>query len=255
MLRRAKIFKGFKLRAQDGDLGKAREFYFDDRHWTIRYLVADTGGWMTGKQVLITPYLLEPAIDTEKVLPVKLNKKQIEESPSLASDEPVSRQYETRYYKYYGLPYYAEGTNIWGMSPYLERNPKAVSDEDRREESWDPHLCSTKDVAGYYIEANDGEIGHVEDFIIDDETWTIRYLVVDTKNWWPGKHVLISPQWIERISWQESKVFVNLSRDLIRQSLEYTPDNLNREYEIALHRHYDREGYWDANMEVPSSKR
>jgi hypothetical protein len=255
MLRRAKVFKGYKLRARDGDIGKAMEFYFDDRYWTIRYLVADTGGWISGRQVLITPYLLEPVIEADQVLPVGLSMKQIEESPSLASHEPVSRQYETQYYNYYGLPYYADGPNIWGITPYIERNSEAVREEARREEAWDPHLRSSTEVTGYHIQSLDGGIGHVEDFIIDDETWSIRYLVVDTKNWWPGKHVLISPRWIDRVSWHESKVIVNLSREQIKQSQEYSPDNLSREYEIALHKHYDQQGYWDETPQDMPLKR
>jgi hypothetical protein len=100
-------------------------------------------------------------------------------------------------------------------------------------------------VSGYHIQAADGEIGHVEDFIIDDETWTIRYLRINTLNWWPGKKVLISPLWIQRVSWAESKVFVNLSREAIKKSPEYTEDFLlTRDYETALHQHYSRRGYW-----------
>jgi hypothetical protein len=115
----------------------------------------------------------------------------------------------------------------------------------RKEKAWDPHLRSTHDVSGHHIQATDGEIGHVEDFIIDDEVWAIRYLVIDTENWWPGKQVLVSPRWIERVSWGESKVFVNLSREIIKRSPEYTEEFLlNREYEARLHRHYDRRGYW-----------
>jgi hypothetical protein len=99
----------------------------------------------------------------------------------------------------------------------------------------------------------DGEIGHVEDFIIDDEMWAIRYLIIDTQNWWPGKKVLISPQWIERVSWRKSKVFVNLIRETIRQSPEYTEESLlNRDYETGLHRHYNRLGYW---VDEPDAKK
>lgn len=251
MLRQAKEFKSFKLRARDGDIGKAREFYFDDHHWTVRYLVADAGGWLTGRQVLISPYALDPANEVELVLPVNLTKKQIEDSPSLASDQPVSRQYETEYYGYYGWPMYWGGEYAWGASPYLMGgSPYLMRDQEaskatvRREEAWDPNLRSTSDVTGHDIQALDGEIGHVEDFVIDDETWSIRYLVVDTKNWWPGQHVLVSPQWIERVSWEESKVFVNLSRETIKRSPEYTPESLSREYETELHQHYSRQGYW-----------
>jgi len=249
MLRQAKDFTNFKLRAKDGDIGKAVEFYFDDRFWTVRYLVADTGGWLSGRQVLISPYALTAPNEAEQVLPVHLTKKQIEESPSLYTDQPVSRQYETQYNSFYGLPNYRYGTYAWGDSPYIARDPDAWKEMVRREKAWDHNLRSSKDVTNRHIEALDGAIGHVEDFIIDDETWSIRYLVVDTKNWWAGKHVLISPRWIERVSWEESKVFVNLSQDAIKQSPEYTPENLNRDYESALHKHYAREGYWADRLE------
>ncbi len=94
-------------------------------------------------------------------------------------------------------------------------------------------------------QATDGQIGHVEDFIIDDETWAIRYLIIDTQNWLPGKKVLLSPRWIESVSWDESKVFVSISRKAVEQSPEYTEESLlTREYETGLHKHYNRQGYW-----------
>lgn len=252
MLRRANDFKKLKLRARDGDIGSPKEFYFDDRYWAVRYLVAETGGWMSDKQVLISPYALKPVIYAEQVLPVNLTIKQIEGSPSLETNQPVSRQYEDDYYGYYGWPYYGYGTNMWGASPFLLRDPASWQERAlaRREEEWDPNLRSTHDVDGHHIQALDGEIGHVSDFIIDDETWSIRYLVVDTKNWWPGRHVLIAPSWIERVSWEESKVFVNLTRDSIEQAPAYEPEVLNREYESNLYNHYSSEGYWAHSQTV-----
>ena len=123
----------------------------------------------------------------------------------------------------------------------------------REKAAWDPHLRSTHDVDGHHIQAADGEIGHVEDFIVDDETWAIRYLIVDTQNWWPGKKVLISPKWIERVSWPESKVFVNLTREIIKQSPEYAEESIpTRDYETRLHHHYDRQGYW---VDEPAAQR
>lgn len=251
MLIRAKDFKHFKLRARDGDIGKARELYFDDRHWTVRYLVADTGGWLTGRQVLLSPHALGGADVIDRVIPVALTKSQIEQSPSLATDQPVSRQYERHFYDYYGWPMYWNGPLIWGPNQYpWDATPmtmmeiEAREEAQRHEDTWDPNLHSTRDVTGHHIQASDGEVGHVADFIIDDSTWSIRYLVVDTKNWLAGKHVLVSPQWIDRLSWEDAKVFVNLTRDQIKQSPEYTPHNLDREYEAELYKHYDRPGYW-----------
>ena len=246
MLNKAKTLTGYRLDSLDGEIGRVEEFYFDDQHWAIRYLVADTGGWLTGRQVLISPYALVAVSKEEQHIAIDLTKKQIEDSPSLSSDKPVSRQFELSYYGYYGYPMYWAGPYMWGPYSYLERDGEKWKEPSRAEQaSWDPHLRSTHDVSGYHIQAADGEIGHVEDFIIDDETWAIRYLIIDTRNWWPGKKVLVSPQWIERVSWDESKVFVNLTLATIKQSPEYTEESLlTRDYETGLHRHYERQGYW-----------
>ena len=142
---------------------------------------------------------------------------------------------------------------MWGAYPYIVRDPEKWEECTQDEKVWDPYLRSTHDVTGHHIQAADGEIGHVEDFIIDDETWAIRYLSIDTRNWWPGKKVLVSPQWIERVSWIESKVFVNLDRETIRQSPEYTEESLlTRDYETELYRHYNRQGYW---VDKPAEKK
>ena len=245
MLNKAKTLKGYKLDSLDGDVGRVKEFYFDDHYWTIRYLVADTGNWLTSRQVLISPYALVSVNKEEEYISVVLTKKQIEDSPSLDSDKPVSRQFEEAYYGYYEWPGYWNGPLIWGDYPYIVRDSEKWRKPTQSKNSWDPNLRSTNDVTGHHIQATDGEIGHVEDFIIDDETWAIRYLIIDTKNWWPGKKVLVSPQWIDRVSWTESKVFVDLSREMIKQSPEYTEESLlTRDYEAGLHKHYNRQGYW-----------
>lgn len=246
MLITAKTLKGYNLDTLDGEIGKVKEFYFDDKHWAIRYLVAETGNWLTGRQVLISPYALAAANKEEQHIAVDLTKKQIEDSPSLTSDKPVSRQFEESYYKYYGMPMYWNGSNMWGAYPTIVHDRTTWAEPAHNEKaSWDPHLRSTHDVSGHHIQATDGEIGHVEDFIIDDETWAIRYLIIDTQNWWPGKKVLLSPLWIERISWDDAKVFVNLLRETIKQSPEYTEESLlTRDYETGLYRHYNRQGYW-----------
>ena len=245
MLSKAKTLYGYKLESLDGEIGKVKEFYFDDRHWTIRYLVADTGNWLTGRKVLISPYALNGVIKNEKHLSVDLTKKQIEASPSLNTDKPVSRQFEEEYYGYYRWPTYWRGPNSWGSYAYIIRDRDKWNLSNQGEKEWDHHLRSTLAVGGYHIQALDGEIGHIEDLVIDDETWAIRYLIVGTKNWGADKKVLVSPQWIERVSWSDSKVFINLSCAAIVESPEYTEEALlTREYEIALHHHYDRKGYW-----------
>jgi len=250
VLSKAKTLNGYKLTGFDGDIGKVRDFFFDDHYWAIRYLVADTGNWLTGRQVLISPHALVSVITGERHIAVNLTRKQIEGSPSLNSDKPVSRQFEEAYYGYYGWPVYWAGPYMWGTYPYVVRDHAKWRVSTEGDKIWDPHLRSMCAVDGHHVHASDGEIGHVADFVVDDEIWAIRYLIIDTRNWWPGKKVLVPPQWIGRVSWSESKVFVNVSREAVRQSPEYTEESLlTRDYEACLHRHYNRQGYW---TDVPS---
>lgn len=245
MLYRAKELSKYKLKGKDGKIGSAKEFYFDDNYWAIRYLVADTGNWLMGRQVLISPYSLVAISEKDESIIVNLTEKEIEECPPLDSDKPVSRQFEESYFDYFKLPAYWNGRYMWGAWPYLMREEQVPVEDNEEKESWDPHLRSTKSVAGYHIQAKDGMIGHVEDFIVDDETWAIRYLVIDTKKLWGGKEVLISPRWIDRISLDEAKVFVNIPQELIKDAPEYTDDLiLSRAYEEKLHQHYSQKGYW-----------
>jgi uncharacterized protein YrrD len=244
MLTKIKTLKGYQLDSLDGEIGKVKDFYFDDRHWTIRYLVAETGTWLASRQVLISPYALTGVDTADKTIAVELTNQQIENSPSLDTDKPVSRQWEQDYYSYYSWPAYWNGPYSWGTYPYIDRNPNRAGQHAPAKPS-DHHLRSTHAVSAYYVHALDGDIGHIEDFIVDDETWAIRYLVVNTSNWWQGKKVLVAPQWLERVSWSDSKVFVNLSRQTIKESPEFTDESLlTREYEIELHGHYQRKGYW-----------
>ena len=257
MLCTVKTLKGYTLASLDGEIGRVKEFYFDDRHWTIRYLVADTGSWLPGRKVLISPYALG-AINKdifEQQIAINLTKKQIEDSPPLDSDKPVSRQFEESFNGYYDWPLYWNGPSRWGIYPYIERDRdiwrQLPAGGTASSSAGDHHLRSTQETTGYHIQATDGEIGHVEDFVIDDETWAIRYLMINTHNFLPGRKVLISPQWIEGVSWGQSKVIVDLSRETIKRSPEYTEEFLvTREYETALHKHYTRQGYWTQEVTV-----
>jgi hypothetical protein len=238
MLSKAKTLTGYKLQSLDGEIGTAKDFYFDDHYWTIRYLVADTGEWLVSRQVLISPQSLAGVDADQGSITVKLTKDQIEHSPTLNRDKPVSRQFERAYFGFYGLPMY------FGFEHDRVKAGRFAQTTKKR---GDPDLRSMHDVSGHHVEASDGEIGHVEDFLIDDETWAIRYLIVDTRDWLPGKKVLISPRWIERVSWSEKQVVVDLTREAIQQAPEHADSSpLTRDQEIALHRHYNRPGYWDA---------
>jgi hypothetical protein len=250
MLRNAKDLHGFTIRATDGELGTVDQLYFDDETWAIRYLTVETAGWLDGRQVLISPISVVRADWPARRLEVALTKKQVENSPDIDTHQPVSRQHEALYNRYYGYPYYWGGPYLWGAGAYpadmiIPPMVPVLVDEEIPSEPGDSHLRSTEGVSGYSIEAADGEIGHVDGFVVDDEAWAIRYLEVATRNWWPGKKVLVSPEWIERVSWADSKVYTALSREAIQNAPEYVEDvPITREYEDRLHFHYGRPPYW-----------
>ena len=255
-----KRLKNFVIRATDGELGNVDEIYFDDETWAIRYLIVDTGGWLGGRRVLISPISVVHTDWDARRLDVALTKKQVEDSPNIDTHQPVSRQHEAAYLGYYGYPYYWGGPYLWGAAYYpaglaVPRTASAEEVADRiRRESTDSHLRSTEAVTGYHIEATDGEIGHVDGFVVDDEAWAIRYIEVATRNWLPGKKVLVSPAWIERVSWTDSKVYVGLSREAIKDAPEYDESRpITREYENRLYFHYGRPPYWLHDAEHRSS--
>jgi hypothetical protein len=248
-----KELRGYKIHANDGEIGKSHEFYFDDQFWLIRYLVVNTGKWLPGRLVLISPFSLDQPVWSEKLFPVNLKKKQVEDSPEIDIAKPVSRQREIELAEYYNWPMYwaGAGTSVPGT---MTIPSKIVKDDDTKRsteepERGDPHLRSSREVLGYSIEASDGEIGHVEDFIIEDGSWIIRYMIIDTRKWlhWlpGGRKVLVATTWIDRVDWSEAKVFIDLSRDQIENSPEFDPSvPVNREYEVLLHDFYGRPKYW-----------
>jgi hypothetical protein len=247
MLRSVRKMKNLALGARDGRIGHVEEFYFDDTHWTIRYLVAQAGNWLTGRMVLLSPHILSTPDEKHKILPVSLTREQVRNSPSPETDRPVSRQFEEDYYKYFGWPYYWAGPYLWGPSPFpvLPSSPLegAVLPNERKgpePAKGDPHLRSTDEVMGYHVHAQNGEIGHVEDFLYDDKDWAIRYLVVDTRNWWPGKRVLIPPSWIGEIRWEDRMVDADVTREDIRQAPAYDPsETITLGYETQLAHYYE----------------
>jgi hypothetical protein len=251
MLTKTTQLKGFQIRAEDGELGTVDRFFFDDETWAIRYITVETGGWLGGRPVLISPISIVDVDWKAKRLDVALTKKQVENSPNIDTHQPVSRQHEADYMGYYGYPFYWGGPYLWGPAFYpaglaVPVMPSVEAIADRTGcESADSHLRSTVAVAGYSIAAVDGEIGHVDGFLVDDTAWAIRYVEVATRNWWPGKKVLVSPAWIKRVSWEDSTVYTELSREAIRSAPEYTESTpVTREYEERLHLHYGRPPYW-----------
>ncbi len=253
MIHPADDLKRFTIGATDGDIGAVKDIYFDDERWVIRYLVVDTGEWLPGRKVLISPFAVRATEWARARVDVNLTRQQVKSSPDIDTDKPVSRQHEADYFAYYGYPYYWAGPGLWGATGYPTIPPpitaelsgagaqaEAIAAKARASE--DSHLRSTREVAGYDIEALDGTVGHIEDFLFDEDSWQIRYIVVDTRNWWPGKHVLMAPQWIETISWADHCARVHVTRAAVKESPPYDPKvPLPGDYEAGLHRHYGRD--------------
>ena len=266
MLRSLKDLEHYGIAATDGPIGEVKDFYFDDDTWAVRYFVVDTGTWLKSRQVLISPIAVRHPNWLARTLPVSLTKQQVSDSPDIDTDKPVSRQNEEEYMGYYGYPTYWGGDALWGggLYPYAmdpavggytgygqghverERELEAyLRDSRARHRNDDPHLRSSKAVTGYHIHATDGEIGHVAGILVDDETWAINYLVVDTSNWWMGHQVLVSPRWITGVHWKDRTVSVDLSRESIQSAPAYDSDTeWTREKDLDLYRHYGRSTYW-----------
>lgn len=240
---------GYGIQATNGSIGSLDDLLFDDASWTIRWAVIDTGTWLPGRRVLLPFSNLGAPDATGSRFLVDAPSEQIRNAPGLDSDAPVSRQLEAEIYQHYSWPPYWDPTHSYplgsvGVGGLV--NPKPVVDIARESEpTGDPHLRSVNEVTGYHVHARDGDIGHIEDFAIEKDRSAIRYLMVDTRNWWPGKIVLIAPNWLREISWSERKVHIDLSREQIRNSPEYVPsEGIQRAYEETLHGHYGYPPYW-----------
>lgn len=254
MLTAASGLNGRSIAAIDGDLGSLEDLYFDDLSWTVRYLVVDTGAWLPGRRVLISPLSVRGPVAGK--VSVDLTREQVRNSPPVETDKPVDRQQEEALARYYNHRYYWEGPYRWGLLAYPGMPPvpipaggpveKEVAARAHERGAGDPTLRSARDVTGYYIAALDGDVGHVEEFLVDDQAWAIRYMVVDTRNWWPGAKVVVSPDWIKSVSWAESRVHVDLRREEIKAAPVYDPGRaFERDYEERLFEHHGRRKYWE----------
>jgi sporulation protein YlmC with PRC-barrel domain len=252
MLLSANTLSDYKIEATDGNIGHVDCFLFDERSWAIRYLVVNTGSWLTGRMVILVPSVLDKPETPTRVFPVELTRQQVKDSPDIDTDQPVSRQQEIKLHEYYGWATYWQGdfgpilTARMPVVPGISGRPiEGEPPKVRTHEEPQAHLRSTKELVGYKIHATDGEIGYVEDFIVNTKKWHIQYLVVDTQKWVAGKKVLVPPNWITRISWEDSEVLVDVTKEKIKDSPEFDPASpVNREYEVRLYDYYGRPKYW-----------
>jgi len=263
MLRSTQEMNDYAIGATDGEIGHVVDFFFDDQSWVIRYLVVETGSWLMSRKVLISPFALQEADWMHKRLPVQITREQVKHSPHVDTQKPVSRQHEMAYADYYGYPYYWGGSGLWGDGLYA---PLLVSRKDMGsvlpgattvtplQPGNDPHLRSCQSVIGYHIHATDGDIGHLQELLVDEKTWSIRYMVVDTSDYWVGHEVLISPDWVKRIDWIESKVTLDLLQQTVKDSPRFESSTaLNRVQEAAIHQHYKRPTYWEREQRLDES--
>ncbi|MEJ0092652.1 MAG: PRC-barrel domain-containing protein [Methylocella sp.] len=248
------VLKGFAVAAKDGKIGTVKDFLFDDESWKIRWLVVDTGTWLPGRKVLVHASAIGSPDPMRREVPVELTKAQVEGGPDFLEHQPVSRQMESHLYDYYQWDPSWGGSffGVGAMAAPLSLPPlvgDATSDEVAEAElhpgESDPHLRSIEEVTGYRLTAIDGEIGHIENFVVDHENWDVRYLGVDTKNWLPGQHVLMSPYAVKEIDWADRHALLNITIEQVKASPACDSiDMVDQAYERLLHGHYGWPGYW-----------
>ena len=243
MKRRIKSIIGNTIGAIDGEIGKVKDFYFDDETWIVRYLIIETGNWMLGRKVLLSPQSIIMSDWEHDVFKVNLTKEQVFNSPNIDTNKPVNRQHENELHQYYPWNIYWNDLGLSGIPmPFSMLSPeKPLGEQDDLpfETHTDPHLNSTSQVTGYRIKAIDGDIGDVEDFILDDNSWAIDFIEIDTGTWLPGKKVILSPKLIKVIEWDTATVFLNTSVNHVKNSPEYFPgQQITDSYENGLLNHY-----------------
>jgi hypothetical protein len=257
MLRSMKDFEDYTIGATDGLIGRVKDFFFDDDAWVIRYLVVETDADHPRREVLISPIGIGQPNWEDKVLPVAVTRAQVRSSPDIDTNQPVSSQEEVGYLGYYGYGTYWGGGGLWGAGLYPDilqagLQPGVTGRQGRA----NPHLRSGNAILRYYVHASDGDIGHVEGVLVDERSWAVRYLVVNTSNWWLGHQVIIAPEWIDHLSWAESKVYLDVTRQDVKDAPPYdSAVLLDRGQEASLHAHYGRPGYWSREAPLePSAK-
>ena len=267
MLRNLRELESFTIHATDGVIGHIKDFYFDDESWVLRYFVVETGLLNAKRRTLISPMAMGIPDWPAKQVPTSLTQQQIRNGPDIDTDKPVSRQHEIGYGDYYGYPNYWGGGGLWGAGIYPDvlqagqhlaeadrgnqparRVPGQSKGEQRRHN--DLHLRGANSILRYYVHATDGDIGHVDGILVDEKSWAIRYVIVNTSNWWLGHEVLLATEWIEDVYWAESTLNVSLTRESIRNAPHYDSKlPMTREQEQILHAFYGRPGYWPAKID------
>jgi len=252
MLYRIEHLRGYTLQATDGDIGSVDDLLFDDRTWKVRYVVVDTGGWLSSHRVLVSSTALGRPDRLALKLPVSITCTKVRDSPQIDADAPVTREQEELLRSHYGWMAWwsepADSDGLLGLDPLVTEGSLSAPPRRARPESgigFEASLRSAHEVTGFHIAATDGDIGHVEDLLVDEDGWIVRYLIVDTRNWLPGRKVLIAPDWVSGVDWLNEKVAMQATRDKIKGGPEYAPDKeIDRRFEHDLYTWYGHAPYW-----------
>jgi sporulation protein YlmC with PRC-barrel domain len=263
MLRSLNDIQDYAMHATDGDIGHLRDVTFDERTWVVRYLVVDAGTWLANRQVLISPIGIAPINWREQSIPVSITRQQVERSPAFDSLQPLTREHEIEYLGHYRFPFYWGGTNIWGSETYprdlkvpsvgLDIPPFNLLREEQgdfpaRESGvmhQDPALHSAIGLKGCRVVASDGDVGHVTDLVFDEDTWAIRYLVVETTDWWQAHQLLIAPQSIDKIDWGDITINLSMVRHEVKAFPHHDPSvKVDRHDEVGAAQPHVSPDYW-----------
>lgn len=247
--------KGFNLKGPNGNIGTCQDALFDDQAWTVRYVDVDTGGWLSERRVLLSPISLGAPSWEKGEIYTELTGDQIESSPKLDSQSPISKEWEDSFFKFHGWPYYGVGMHMWGLTHYPDESElkkiHSASPTSDIHKNTNQTIRSASELREYEVSARDGEVGRIKDFVFDTETWAIRYLVIENHSFLQRKKTIVSPFWVSHIDWMERACVIDLNRAEIECSPQpegESNDYLDREFEMKLHNHYQRPSYWDQEI-------
>jgi hypothetical protein len=207
---------GSTLTATDGRVGRVRDVLFDDRTWSVEYLVVHTGRWLSGHTVLLVPSALATIDAQRHAVRARLTRDEVDAAPPMDAHPSVSRMHEARLSEYLAFPWpaYWAGPDQRGEVPapaiaWARRLARVLPRRPARVEG---HIRSLRAITGYAIEATDGRTGRVVDLLAGDDPWTIDALAVDVRRWWPGPRVRVAISHVTGIDWVGRSVHVDLTR-------------------------------------------
>ncbi|MFP4281454.1 MAG: hypothetical protein ACLFR7_10735 [Opitutales bacterium] len=220
------------LHAQDGEIGRCTDFLFDEESWIVRYFVVDTRKWLPGRKVVVATSSVGNGslLDEDGLIRTRLRREQIKDSPPIAEHAPVSMEVEAELSAYYGWPVYWDAGNPWGNAvtapPFgpernldegAQENGGAPDTSQQPKDTGQSRLRSAHRLQGYHLEARDGPLGHIEDFVFAPDSWLVELAVLNTRNWLPGRDLAFAPGWITEIDAIANRATVDRDRAVLER--------------------------------------